>query len=256
MRRYSRIAAAGARVFEGDDLAGVLVTAVMRDPRAGVSYSLSVVLMLPFYVLLVCLLVEVVLLLNAQTGVDYASWAAARAAAVWVPAEAVKDGDRTLNVDMVRRAAVNALSVWAVASERGSDATASSGARALVAVSQAAEGKRAHAAGWVSSKWQAANRATRVEFAPPLDALPVGAAGECVELSVTVHYARPFFTPGVGRIFGRRTADGYVRDLQATTVITVEFPQTATGRLGWEYDSRPCEASDSGGTVGIWHRLF
>lgn len=223
--------------------------------RAGVSYSLSVVLMLPFYVLLVCFLVEVVMLLNTQTGVDYASWAAARAAAVWVPAEATNPEAAERNLEMVRRAAVNALSLWATNSSAGAVPADQQGAEAVVSVSRAAEGARAHSAAWIRSKWNAAAEATRVEFDPLPQQLKSLDFSQPVELSVTVHYARPFFTPGVGRILGRRTAAGFVRDLRATTTITVEFPRSATGSLGWEYDSRPAAGQRGNNVVGRWLNL-
>lgn len=232
----------------------------VQSHRAGVAYSLSVVLLLPVYVLLVCLLVEVVMLLNAQTGVDYAAWSAARAAAVWVPAEASTAGAAERNIDMVRRAAVNALSVWATDTGAASTSADQQGAEAMVAISRAAEGPEAHPAAWIRSKWHSANDATHVEFDPPLSQLRSANFRDPVELSVTVHYARPFFTPGIGRILGRRSATGYVRDLQATTTITVEFPRTRSGGLGWDYDSRP--AAMTGGnktrqnTRQEWFQLF
>ena len=71
----------------------------------GAAYSLNLAILTPFYTLLVCLLIELTLLLNVQIGVDYAAFAAARSAAVWLCAETTSETDEDDLVQMVELAA-------------------------------------------------------------------------------------------------------------------------------------------------------
>jgi Flp pilus assembly protein TadG len=205
----------------------------------GVAYSLSFAITLPFYALLIGFLVEVALMLNVHVGMDYAAWSAARAASVWIPAEQTKLTTGDVNADMVRRAAVNAISAWSNANAVAPVSSADRGAQAIL------DGYKARCLGarqsdmYVLRKWNYANSATRVEFDPPLQQLlqPRPVTPETVR--VTVHYEMPFNLPGIGRLLGRRGRNGWVRDLKATAELRLERPLSTTGRMGIEYDSHP-----------------
>ncbi len=62
------------------------VAHALHQDETGASYYLSVVLLLPLYLMLLIVTVELALLLNAKLAVTHAAYAAARAAVVWQPA--------------------------------------------------------------------------------------------------------------------------------------------------------------------------
>ena len=49
----------------------------------GAAYTLSYVMVIPVYALLICLIIETCLMLTAKLGTVYAGYAAARSASVW-----------------------------------------------------------------------------------------------------------------------------------------------------------------------------
>ncbi len=49
----------------------------------GAAYTLSYVMVIPVYALLICLIIESVLMMTAKLGTVYAAFAAARTASVW-----------------------------------------------------------------------------------------------------------------------------------------------------------------------------
>jgi len=204
----------------------------------GAAYSVGLALTLPLYALLIALLVECALMLNVQTGVDYAAWCAARAAVVWLPAEVTTLGSARQNEDMVRRAAVNAISAWSSANTSAPPTEDHNGAAAVL------RGYRSFARGkqqtddYVFRKWNYANTATRIDFEPSLDQLKVNQQ-PVHAVRVTVHYEMPFQLPAIGLLLGRRGHSGWVRDLRSTVELTLERPRTDNGSLGIGYSSRP-----------------
>ena len=91
VRAVARIAGAGAGgAFHA--AAGQPSEAEFRPPAAiarrptGQRQSLSFVLTLPFFIMILLFIVQVSQLMIGQIVVEYAAFAAARAAAVWIPA--------------------------------------------------------------------------------------------------------------------------------------------------------------------------
>src|SRR5690606_9836967 len=72
----------------------------------GASYSLSLVLVTPFYTLLICTIVECALMMVVKIGTVYAAYSAARSAMVWLPAEPSRP-------DKIQLAAVQAMTPFA-----------------------------------------------------------------------------------------------------------------------------------------------
>ena len=206
----------------------------------GAAYSLNMAITLPFYALLIGFLVEWSLMHNVHVGVNYAAWVAGRAAIVWLPAEKTSLSNRQDNADMVRRAAVNAITAWSSSiATPASAAVNSAGAEAYLTGYQSAAIGQQQQPSYVQKKWNYANAATRVEFDPPVEQLSTLNPGEPQVVRVTVHYEMPFNLPGIGRLFGRHNGAGWVRDIQSTVELKLERAKTRTGQLGFEYDSRP-----------------
>lgn len=84
---------------------GPTARVLFRD-TAGAAYHLGVTLVFPIYLFLIVFTVELCLVLNAKMVVTHATYAAARAAAVWLPADDLPLKHRR---GMVYAAAVNAL---------------------------------------------------------------------------------------------------------------------------------------------------
>lgn len=210
---------------------------------SGASYSLNLALVTPFYAMLICFVIEVTLMLNVQIGVDYAAFAAARSAAVWLPAEVTSTSRPAQLVRMVELAAIQAITPWSssLATPAGHSVVDDGAAIAYAdAYRRLVTTGRAQSDRYTLRKWRYAASATRVEFDPPAAAIMAGRGGSPRELTVTVTYAMPFNIPLIGRMFGRATSSGtYVRDLVSTVTVEVEQPKTADGTLGIEYDSRP-----------------
>src|SRR6185437_5924062 len=49
----------------------------------GAAYTLSYVMVIPVYAILICMIIETVLMLSAKLGTVYAAYSAARTASVW-----------------------------------------------------------------------------------------------------------------------------------------------------------------------------
>lgn len=207
----------------------------------GAAYSVGLAMTLPLYALLIALLVECALLLNVQSGVDYAAWCAARSAIVWLPAEVTSLGSGGQNEDMVRRAAVNAISAWASANNPAPTTSDSRGAAAVLRGYRSFARGRQQTEDYVVRKWNYANAATRVEFEPTLEQLKRDTQQQVQVVRVTVHYEMPFQLPAFGLLLGRRGQSGWVRDLQSSVELTLERPRTENGSMGIEYSSRPVQ---------------
>jgi len=204
----------------------------------GAAYSVGLALTMPLYALLIALLVECALLLNVQSGVDYAAWCAARAAVVWLPAEVTTISTARQNEDMVRRAAVNAISAWSSANASAPPGGDPGGAAAVLRGYRSFAYGKQQTADYVLRKWNYANAATRIDFEPSLDQLKLKQQRVQV-IRVTVHYEMPFQLPAVGLLLGRRGHSGWVRDLRSTVELTLERPSTDNGSMGIGYSSRP-----------------
>jgi len=209
----------------------------------GAAYSLSLALITPLYTLMICFLIELTLMLNVQIGVDYAAYAAARSAIVWLPAEVTPLNTQQQLVDMVHLAAAQAITPYASSLDKhrrsGSTTDAAGDEAYLAGYNDLVTTGTHQVASYVQQKRQYAMAATKVEFDPPLAALFGSSEAEIVK--ATVRYEMPFNIPGVGMILGKKSASGigYVRELTSTVTLQLERPKTKNGTLGFEYDSRP-----------------
>jgi hypothetical protein len=174
--------------------------------------------------------------------VTYAAYAAARSAIVWLPT----DASEAVKQERIHLAAAQALAPYASGDPlhvAAVNRSAYVGDEADQNWFQAYERYSAGRApsGLLHRKRQYALGATKVTY------VKVGPIPSDVEqrgtrpLQVTVTYEKPIVTPLMGLVFGHRApfagAGFYSRTIEATAVLHLEGPKSATRTLGIRYDS-------------------
>lgn len=214
----------------------------LREER-GAAYSLGLVLVVPFYTGLIATVVETTLMLVVKTGTNYAAYAAARAAAVWLPDEdsPPPDAPDYLPLEnregMVHLAAVNAIWPYAsgsrehVAGGPGAFPYNAQAARACIRAYHRYSGGRAPD-DYLDRKWRYAAKATKIQ-------IERSSAEFNAELTVTVEYEMPLNVPGVGRFLGGRASWGgaryFTRKISSNARIEKEGPKSENQSLGIAY---------------------
>lgn len=214
-------------------------TSLATDQR-GAAYSLNLVMIAPFYTLLIAVIVECTLMMIVKIGVTYAAYSAARSAIVWMPAEV----DRARQEKMVHLAAAQALTPFASSSPLHVAGAGRAGYVGGPEDQAYYRAYRAYANGdapadYLSRKRQYALAATQVLT----QVTPARRFGDPMErdVTVTVRYHMPFHVPGVGRIFGSLPpwsgARFYTRTIESTATLQLENPVSRRRTLGIRYDS-------------------
>lgn len=221
-----------------------LLRRFLQEER-GAAYSLSFVLVLPFYVLLVALILETTFTLNAKLGSVYAAFAAARASVVWTTvyeenphAELpVPESEAIANAEtMAHKSAVIALTPFA-----GGVKTASPGGKAERFAAEYARAfenysnvgiKDRVSDGYIKRKFLWAWKNTKIT----LDYDEEQENPWEKEITCTLTYASPFSIPLIGRLLGGKS-DGneIVRDVVSTARLPNEAPRNRTGSLPINY---------------------
>ena len=233
--------------------------AFAADER-GASYALSYVMTFPFYLLLMCLIIQATLVLMVKMGTVYAAYAAARTAIVWRPSQP----ERPIRTDQrydyaqekAERAAAMAMTPFASGMRDHRDGMWKLGRRpATNAMSDLPfylsmyrtiaghnrnesdkpyllrnyDPKALPKNEYVMNKFLFASAATRVEFDEQL--VPWNE-----DFQVTVTYIMPMHVPVVGRVFGNRFAAFYARDISTSATLPSEAAETESGRISIPYD--------------------
>ena len=230
------------------------ITTFVKD-EDGASYALAYLMTFPFYLILVCCVIQSTMILVVKIGVTQAAHTAARSAVVWRPASVVSDAD---GLQLAKNKSQHA---------------------AAVAMVPYASGLKSHANVfmldpfyWNMSTWGNATRESFIyeqlfkEFArhtDASDAIPDSAfirrkyvyaammtKVELVRhtnrfnesLKVKVRFRMPIHIPGTGRILGSMhwNGQGYYRDIEATAALPLETPDTRSQSdrgIGIGYDS-------------------
>lgn len=238
--------------------------ALASDER-GASYALSYVLTFPFFLMLMCLIVQASLILMVKMGTVYAAYSAARTSVVWRPSEPLiargpaADTRYDYALEKSRRAAAVAMTPFATGYRRHLVGLFPMGAVNPGAYADAAPyvalyrtlasraGARDHnnhspvlsrfdpqAAArveYVATKFLYASAATRVELKRP-----IAAWNKPVEVSVT--YTMPMHMPAVGRVFGSWWKPFFAREITTKATIPSESAETTSGRLNIPYDPK------------------
>lgn len=203
----------------------------------GAAYTMSVAIVIPFYVLMIATIIELSLVMVVKLGTLNAAYAAARAASVWQPAEI----DPQLRERMVHLAASQALAPFASSkelhleptgrlSEVGNDEDDAFREAFLRFSDGFADGA------YMPRKRQYALAATEVEMEFIKPDVPSEAA-----VKVTVTYQKPIDLPVIGHLLGRRASwpNSYFFTLPvvSTAAMQLEIPKSTSRTLGIRYDS-------------------
>jgi Flp pilus assembly protein TadG len=193
----------------------------------GAAYTLSYVMVIPLYALLLCLIVETVFMLTAKLGTVYAAYAAARTASVW-------SSHTTWDKAMAKaeKAAFKTMTPFAsglqplTSSVPTPDAAVDS---ALYLAAYNAFAEDPVAAKYLLAKYGYASRHTEVSIEGP-------PATWDADITAKVTYDFPFNVPGIGRLLGRRGFDGrYYYSLTSQATIPNEGPQNNRNTIGIGY---------------------
>lgn len=207
-----------------------------HDDQSGAAYSLSFVLILPFYVIFLCIVMEMMFLMVAKIGTMHAALAAARVAVVRStvshPTERLSGFFPLLTEQEAGRAAVVALvpyssglDVYKTPSSRGQtylkgykDFVKSSGIKTSVLDS------------YVLAKFASAEK--RLKTTLKMDDSNSKTPWK-QSVTAKVEYDAPFRLPYIGRILGGTKKNGaIVRAVVSEAILEIECPQNSKGFLG------------------------
>jgi hypothetical protein len=215
----------------------------VRNDEEGASYMLSYVMVLPFYLLFVCLVVEASFLLVAKIGTLYAAHAAARSAVVWQWAQ-----PEDLRLTRTSQAVYTAMAPFSPSARRYFDRPLPPGA-----LQQAAEWVAAYRMAAAAANAQAGPRRPYLRAEEPPQQLMqhylVASVRTTCKLEIdrsrpdgnircTVTYRAPLYIPGSARILDPDGKWPYEYPITSTATLPVEGPRTPQGTLGIDYQSR------------------
>jgi Flp pilus assembly protein TadG len=189
----------------------------------GAAYTLSYVMVIPVFALLMCMIIESVMMFTTKVGTVYTAFAAARTASVWSSATT---WDKTLA--KATSAAVKTMTPFASGTQGGREAAMSNEAIAFQ------NAFRAYAQTPISdkyllSKFGYAKQHLKVDIAgPPPTSLD--------DITAKVTYEYPFAIPGIGRLFGHRGTDGrFYLTISSVATVPNEGPQDDRKTIGIGY---------------------
>jgi hypothetical protein len=201
----------------------------------GLAYTLSYVMVIPMYALLICTIVEMALMLTCKLGTVYAAYAAARSASVWASATEWEKAQ-----EKAQTAAIQAMVPFASGTQPLVDPTAPNAIPDDVAGAVADAGlyttayllyaKKPVSIEYLGKKYAYAVLNTTVEFeGPPEDWKS--------EIKAKVTYRFPFNVPGVGRIIGKKNLlnGRYFFEISSIVSLPNEGPQSEDGTIGIGY---------------------
>jgi hypothetical protein len=189
----------------------------------GAAYTISYVMVIPVYALLICMIIESVLMLTAKLGTVYASFAAVRTATVWSSATTWDKAQ-----EKAKRAATKAMAPFASGTHGGIEKAATAEAVSFDAAYHAYV-KTPISDKFLLNKYGYAQEHVKVEIdGPPTDAT--------APITAKVTYEFPFNIPGIARLFGKRGNDGkFYFPLTSEATLDNEAPQDGRKTIGIGY---------------------
>ena len=188
-------------------------------------------MVIPIYLIAFCFVVETTFMLLAKLGTNYASFAAARTAIVWLPF----GGEGKIEAAAKQAFVPFASGLRPVPS--GATSKDSKDKQAYLKSYQEYCGKMGAPADYMSfvgRKYDyahaAVNTSTKIiNHKEKWDE----------DIAVTVTYEFPFSVPIVGRLMGRhKSGDLFVYDILSTTTLQIENPQNDEKKLGISYEPK------------------
>jgi Flp pilus assembly protein TadG len=198
----------------------------VRDEE-GAAYSLSFVMVIPIFALMICLIIEGALIMTAKLGTVYAAFAAARTASVWSSHTTWEKTE-----EKAQKAALQAMVPFAsgtqglLSSVPTEGDTVADGAVYIAAYNAFA--KDAQATKYLASKYGYASRNVKVEIEGP-------PTNSDTPITAKVTYQFPFNVPGIARILGDKGPDGYFFNISSTATIPNEGPRDNRKTIGIGY---------------------
>lgn len=198
----------------------------LATDEEGAAYTLSYVMVIPLYALLICLMIETVLMLTAKLGTVYAAYAAARTASVWSSAAPWETAQKKAQLAAIKCMAPFASGTQSVRQSLPAPSAAANapfywGAYKAFTNSPVAEK-------YLLAKYGYASRHTKVTIKGP-------PATWNADITAEVTYEFPFNVPGIGRLLGRRGDGGYYFSLTSQATIPNEGPQNDRNTIGIGY---------------------
>jgi hypothetical protein len=199
------LAMASARRFRATQIAKV------ASEEDGAAYTISYVMVIPCYALLMCIVIETSALFPAKIGSVYSAYAAARTASVWSSATDWDNAERKA-IAAGRRAFVPFAS-----STHGLEPNAISKASASYVLAHGSFSDSPAREKYLLAKFNYAQRAVQVR---------IDQSDSRDEITANVTYEFPFNIPGVSRIFGEQRDDGsYYFPISSHVTLMNEVPQ-------------------------------
>lgn len=178
----------------------------------GAAYTISYVMVIPCYALLMCMVIETSALFPSKIGSVYSAYAAARTATVWSSAT---DWD---NAEKKAIAAGRRAFVPFASSTQGFEPDAISPQSASYVLAHGRFSDSPASDKYLLAKFEYARRALHVSVERP--------AQWNDDITATVTYEFPFNIPGISRMFGEQRDDGsYYFPIKSTVTLTNEAPQ-------------------------------
>jgi Flp pilus assembly protein TadG len=197
-----------------------------RDEE-GAAYTLSYVMVIPFYALLMCLIIETVLMMTAKLGTVYAAFAAARTATVWSSHTTWEKAQKKAQKAAVKSMVPFASGTQSVFSTVPTDPAVVTDGLAYWGAYKAFT-KEPVSKEYLAAKFGYATRNVKVTIdGPP--------ATSDAPIKAKVTYKFPFNVPGIGRILGERGDGGYYYTLTSEATIPNEGPRDNRRTIGIGY---------------------
>lgn len=199
----------------------------IHSDEKGAAYALSYVMVVPLYLIFVCLVVETSTILVTKIGTVYAANAGARAAIVW---QSSAQPDEVENrVAAASRQSMVPFATGLRVPGTAPAPTSSNSIRYLDAYESMIDDPPV-------PRSRMANRLDNVATAMDVEFRPAASWSDDVE--VTVSYRFRFHVPVIGHALGTRGADGYrYYTIQSTVRLQNEGPQNQNQRTGISYAS-------------------
>ncbi len=189
----------------------------------GAAYTISYVMVIPLYALLICMIIESVLMMTAKLGTVYAAFAAVRTATVWSSATTWEKAEKKAKL-----AATKAMTPFASGTQGGIEKAANAEAISYEAAYHV-YAKKPISDKFLLNKYGYAQEHVKVQIdGPPTDAT--------APITAKVTYEFPFNVPGIARLFGKRGADGKMYfPITSEATLDNEAPQDGRKTIGIGY---------------------
>jgi hypothetical protein len=192
----------------------------------GAAYTLSYVMVIPVYAMLICLIIESVLMMTAKLGTVYAAYAAARTASVWSSATT---WEKTL--EKAKLTTTKTMTPFASGTHGGISKAASKDAGTYVGAYELYS-NRPISETYLLNKYGYAKEHTKLEIKGPPEHWNS-------DITAKVTYEFPFNVPGIGRMLGTRGKDGFYYSITTTVSVPNEGPQDDRKTIGIGYGTLP-----------------